>query len=515
VDTHLVSAKTLFGIEELVTETWAKWGRKGDLYVVGTSNGGKSTLFNALMRSDLCWPPISATHSPPAATVSNWPGTTLNLIKFPLHLPSDFKIKFRSRRLARYRKLLGMETEEQSESTTWDQAELKGHVKTSFEEFAMSPGERRWRRHEKRKGFDSRALVTYEGDGQGDFQEWKAPSYQDNSLSSLAPSDNVKPSITSRWVFDTPGIINTSQLINYLTKAELDQVLPNGLIRPHFLSLRPGKSLIISGLIQIDCVSIDANKPVYLCVMASQNLPLRVDWTWRAARLRTREEMTCQFKKQNTRVIPFILPGDNPDRLGSDSCRPHLEILGPWPKDVMTEDFFGSDTTLSPLMSKDSASNADKDVLAIKPKGCFESENCSSSLSTYCSPNESSSNTSPSHLPSSSQPSRPRPLPQFVSESFDIPGSKTDPRWFEHSVAEISLSSIGFAAVAAPSPAVLTVSSFGGRNVGVLLRDTLLVPDIFKLRGRRAGPNGREVEIIEGEEVKQWLPFFTCKDPII
>ena len=60
------------------------------------------------------------------------------------------------------------------------------------------------------------------------------------------------PSLPSCQVFDTPGIVNSRQLINYLVEEEIDEVVPKGIIPPRFCILREGRSLLISGLVQID-----------------------------------------------------------------------------------------------------------------------------------------------------------------------------------------------------------------------------------------------------------------------
>ena len=50
----LISAKTGFGIENLISQIYQKWERRGDVYLVGCTNVGKSSLFNCLLQSDLC-----------------------------------------------------------------------------------------------------------------------------------------------------------------------------------------------------------------------------------------------------------------------------------------------------------------------------------------------------------------------------------------------------------------------------------------------------------------------------
>lgn len=71
-DVHLVSAKTGYGVEALVSSLQRSWKYKGDVYLVGVANAGKSTLFNALLQSDYC--KSRASELTRRATISPWPG---------------------------------------------------------------------------------------------------------------------------------------------------------------------------------------------------------------------------------------------------------------------------------------------------------------------------------------------------------------------------------------------------------------------------------------------------------
>lgn len=93
----LISAKTGFGVEDLITHVQKFWKYRGDVYLVGCTNVGKSSLFNALLQSDFC--KIKATDLIQRATISQWPGTTLNLLKFPIMRPSEDKVYIREQRL--------------------------------------------------------------------------------------------------------------------------------------------------------------------------------------------------------------------------------------------------------------------------------------------------------------------------------------------------------------------------------------------------------------------------------
>ena len=83
-----VSCKTGQGIERLSNEIVYSWGNRGDVYLLGCTNVGKSSLFNHLI-VNLCGalPGDSDTVSglsAPAPVISHWPGTTLGLVSFPV-----------------------------------------------------------------------------------------------------------------------------------------------------------------------------------------------------------------------------------------------------------------------------------------------------------------------------------------------------------------------------------------------------------------------------------------------
>lgn len=64
--------------------------------MIGCTNVGKSTLFNALIQSDYC--KIQAVDLIQRATTSPWPGTTLNLLKFPITNPVRWRLYMRTMR---------------------------------------------------------------------------------------------------------------------------------------------------------------------------------------------------------------------------------------------------------------------------------------------------------------------------------------------------------------------------------------------------------------------------------
>ena len=78
---HLISAKTGYGIENVISSLQSSWKYKGDVYLVGTTNAGKSTLFNTLLESDYC--KSKASEVIRKATISPWPGTHHPCVRLP------------------------------------------------------------------------------------------------------------------------------------------------------------------------------------------------------------------------------------------------------------------------------------------------------------------------------------------------------------------------------------------------------------------------------------------------
>lgn len=75
VETIAISALKNNGLDELM-QTIAKYSKDQDVYVVGTTNVGKSTLINQLIKQ--------STGEDNVITTSRFPGTTLDLIDIPL-----------------------------------------------------------------------------------------------------------------------------------------------------------------------------------------------------------------------------------------------------------------------------------------------------------------------------------------------------------------------------------------------------------------------------------------------
>ncbi|XP_019389775.1 PREDICTED: nitric oxide-associated protein 1 [Crocodylus porosus] len=254
VDMHLISAKTGYGVEELISKLQRSWKCNGDVYLVGATNSGKSTLFNTLLQSDYCKSRASEVIN--RATISPWPGTTLNLLKFPLINPTSDRIFKRKARLK-------AEAEKDEEQLSSDekktlnyfkkQGYLIGRVGQTFEQKAEP-------------------VIDFNPDTLSFTME------EEPVVSITKPKEREEFTYSevkdARWCFDTPGIVKENCVLNLLTEKEVNLVLPTQAIVPRTFVLKPGMVLFLGALGRIDY--LQGEQSSWFSVMASRLLPVHV-----------------------------------------------------------------------------------------------------------------------------------------------------------------------------------------------------------------------------------------------
>uniref|UniRef100_A0A1B0EZN4 G domain-containing protein n=1 Tax=Phlebotomus papatasi TaxID=29031 RepID=A0A1B0EZN4_PHLPP len=212
----LVSATTGYGIEELITNLHHKWGTQGDVYLIGATNVGKSSLFNALLGSDYC--KVQACDLIQRATASPWPGTTLRLLKFPILRPSDYRIFLRTRRIISEQYEKGQEAKlrrlQANKTGKVEFATLIGHIGHSFQ---------------------SERKVTLDHFSMG------KPNIEPQVL-----NEESKVYRNSKWCYDTPGIVLNDQIHHNLTLEEIILTKPTEMLRPRILFFKIGLSIFLA-----------------------------------------------------------------------------------------------------------------------------------------------------------------------------------------------------------------------------------------------------------------------------
>lgn len=268
----LISAKTGYGVEDLITEIQSVWRHKGDIYIIGCTNVGKSTLFNALLQSDLC--KSKASDLILKATVSQWPGTTMNLLKFPIYRIDDYKLKMRHRRLVSDAKKLKTEKElEEWNRKDSSNLTLMGYIGRTF----INENNHR--------------------DISGDPFSYKMTGGFTSPGQAMGIEETSRAYLLSKWCYDTPGVVHPEQILSILTLDELKYVLPKSQLKPRTYYLQHGSTLFLAGLGRLDFIY--SEMPVRLTVFASEDLPVTICNTSNA------EEMYAEFLGTPLMGVPF------------------------------------------------------------------------------------------------------------------------------------------------------------------------------------------------------------------
>lgn len=82
---------------------------------------------------------------------------------------------------------------------------------------------------------------------------------------------------SSKWLFDTPGVIQNDQIINLLTSEELLYTLPKETLWPRVFYLLPGQTVFLAGIGRVDYIG-GAND-IRLGVFASEKLSILITST--------------------------------------------------------------------------------------------------------------------------------------------------------------------------------------------------------------------------------------------
>lgn len=90
----------------------------------------------------------------------------------------------------------------------------------------------------------------------------------------LSIDENAKEYITSKWCFDTPGVVQPQQILNLLTTEELLLTIPKQMIIPRTFLIKPNMTLFLAGLGRVDYLS--GCESIRLSVYASNRLPILI-----------------------------------------------------------------------------------------------------------------------------------------------------------------------------------------------------------------------------------------------
>ncbi|KAK2498988.1 hypothetical protein MC885_018078 [Smutsia gigantea] len=257
-DVRLISAKTGYGVEELISALQRSWRYRGDVFLIGATNAGKSTLFNTLLESDYCI--AQGAEAIDRATISPWPGTTLNLLKFPICNPTPYKMFERQKRLKKDA------TKAEEDLSQQEQNQLNCLKKHGY---VVGRVGRTFLYSEEQK---DEAAFEFDADSLA-FDVGNEPvMVADKSTKRVElTTQDVKD---AHWFYDTPGIKKENCILNLLTEKEVNIVLPTHSIVPRTFVLKPGMVLFLGAIGRIDF--LQGNQSAWFTVVASNFLPVHI-----------------------------------------------------------------------------------------------------------------------------------------------------------------------------------------------------------------------------------------------
>ncbi|VDK40963.1 unnamed protein product [Taenia asiatica] len=298
----LISALTGYGVQKLLDFLLSKKFNvfESPVYIVGSTNTGKSSLFNRLLLSDFC--KSDARETIHRATVSLWPGTTAGLLKFPLARMSYVKRALREQ--AKF-------TEEHSTKrpTELKTRELYGYMVVRENE-AVAPltssniDAQVERVRNVLQDLSAKPTYRYRRDASGAdvieesdmglrrlFQEELGveatlETNQDTG-NRLLISGTIDPRHFNprAWCYDTPGLESSQQSLNFLSNDQLMEYISlisgrksdfhrpeRRFILPRTFVLRPGLTLLLGRLGRLDVLA--SKGPVYLTTQT--RLPVHI-----------------------------------------------------------------------------------------------------------------------------------------------------------------------------------------------------------------------------------------------
>lgn len=289
-DVHLVSARTSFGVPGLMARLIQYTEDPTDMYIVGCTNSGKSTLFSALMQTDLS--AIRENDLLTRVAKHKWQlgDQETNMLKFPINNPDGWEVVMK-----KYRCLLTERDTEAYERSLGNlsrirqadmpqQSILENHLDypsiSSDQQEAKIDDDKSTSLIEQNKLENPHECKT--SDALPRFTDDHPLSKVNLNYKPLLSDDDVKENFADHGFFHmTPSVTSPDQLHDLLTLEEKLLVMPNHeTMIPRRYTLRPLQTLFISGLARLDLVT--ATSFAYVTVFASKYLPIHVIATRKA-----------------------------------------------------------------------------------------------------------------------------------------------------------------------------------------------------------------------------------------
>lgn len=290
-DVCLISSKTGYGIKNLVEIVCAHRDTHMNVFLVGCTNTGKSTLYNLLAN-------LLNVHKnndlPPQAIEHHMPGTTKSFLRENISSSNLMKL---SRRLDE-------EPYEDDQVFNFDD-DLLSFLNADKKDSMVRP------MGKKPTPDDGLKLLN-------------ASNAVERRKLEIVDNKKSKKEIGECFIYDTPGIFNPSQLIQFLTPPEINYLSPTLWVVPRTVMLVPGYSLCVGGIARLNYLDISkapreagyekyddddspeilhaSNKGIYVTAMISPNVPLHV------TKIEIAEEKYETWFSKNFFKLPFGTP---------------------------------------------------------------------------------------------------------------------------------------------------------------------------------------------------------------
>ncbi|KII65231.1 Nitric oxide-associated protein 1 [Thelohanellus kitauei] len=308
LDYVLTSFEKRVGLSELIHSIIKHYLTDQNLVIMGGCNAGKSTLFN-IFQNLMSHQQFEGL--PSASTVSQFPGTTSNLIRFPI--------------TSKFISSLGKWfTQESSEIQSPETFTIDPVI---FEDLKLDKfTANRMEEAQKERIFNINKISRY---------------HLSNAL--YIPTCSINK---QRWLYDTPSTVTKNQIWNRLNTAEMKVLLFSCPIHPRTFKIPQHYSICIADLCRIDVVSVtevtcpisneQKTTRVILSVFTEHQVPT---FTCPTSGMETRLEMLSRHKKLRVpekpdskltdyKPVELDLSGVNIKRCASDICIPSIGWIG-------------------------------------------------------------------------------------------------------------------------------------------------------------------------------------------
>lgn len=263
-DVVVISARTGFNLNSLVSRVLNFSEDPIDVYLVGASNTGKSTLFNALLQSELSAVQTGDLLGRASTYDVPYSNPSTKMLRFPIDMPDDYEKVLKKRRTERAERNTSLQERSLLSNTKYRQATMP-HMSMLINRVEYP-------------ALNSTELVLDADEPNNQDQE---PRFVDDHPMAKVVTQQREPLSADEREFDLNGYLYNvpssstgDQIHNLLTLEERLEVFPSETIIPRKYSVRPLQSIFVAGLARLDIMTCTSS--IIIVVFASKYLPIHI-----------------------------------------------------------------------------------------------------------------------------------------------------------------------------------------------------------------------------------------------